>query len=86
LHQALEMYSGCLPGPAVGVEVHGDEQVMEARPQWAGQVLTLYTEHELPDVHVRRQDRGDCVVAMGTHRLVELQGGGMEAGVVEELK
>ena len=61
------------------------QQHQPPRLLMAGLTFTPDGVHELPLIHMLRQDIGHLVVAMGTHRLIQLQGLGVETGRVQNM-
>ncbi len=51
-HWNDELLVGSQPVPLGRLQVHADEQVIEAAPHWSGQVGVLYGVEELGFIHM----------------------------------
>lgn len=72
-HRDDELLVGSQAVPLGRLQVHADEQVIEAAPHGSGQVGVLDGIEELRLVYVAAQSVSHAVVPQGAHRAIQLQ-------------
>lgn len=66
-HWNDEFFVGAESVPLSGLQMHADEQVVEAAPHWSRQVGVLYGVEELRLIHVAAQSVSNTVVSQRAH-------------------
>lgn len=72
-HRNNKLLVGSQPVPLGRLQVHADEQVIEAAPHWPRQVGVLYGIEELRFIHMAAQSVSHTVVSQSAHWAVQLQ-------------